>query len=422
MSHLLTVAILCGAGLCVRATVPQFTIDLDLPPEKRWRGVANFYRKEIPAMMRSWQKIMDSTMNASMQSEWIKALNISDEYVQEFTGYVNEIGDPDVTVDGLKLMAHMYEINQESAKACSGVLIAMPNGNVIHGRNMDYGLPFEVDGQIKNWPDVTFEAIFVRNKVPLMTSVHWAGGIGVHTAMRFGGWTFEQNTRSETNTLEANLAAAKTGAVGFALVVREVMLNTSDFEVALSALKHLNVMAPQYFIMSGAGAYQGAVISMDRFGHHDASTTPAVVRLSAENDTWHIVQTNDDQFEPPEDIRRPIANFEINNFMARDEVSLTTVKHLMISAPLYNEGTVFTWVAEPATDDHEVYLPASSFGGIDRDIIPGASPASAVQAASDNKIHRRVPKSVSWRRAAGSMFVGISDQADTWVSLSRSAA
>merc|ERR1719188_1674790 len=57
----------------------------------------------------------------------------------------------------------------------------------------------------------------MRGGQPLYTSVTWPLQLGVHTAMRFGGWSFEQNTRRTGNDMVADLASGKRGSGPFAL-------------------------------------------------------------------------------------------------------------------------------------------------------------------------------------------------------------
>merc|ERR1719421_2548449 len=116
--------------------------------------------------------------------------------------------------------------------------------------------------------------------------------IGVHTAMRPGGWTFEQNTRTNNDVWE-NFEALKAGGKLFAEEVRSIMENVASFEDAIEAVTSTNWAAPQYFVMAGALPYEGAVVTIDR-GTHRLPGTPPVQRLNAANSTWHLVQANDD--------------------------------------------------------------------------------------------------------------------------------
>ena len=82
------------------------------------------------------------------------------------------------------------------------------------------------------------------------------------------------------------------------------METSPTFQGALTSLTNARVMAPMYFILSGKGRYEGAVIAKD-LGDEHLADTPQVRQLSEANGTWYLLQTNDDVNKLPEDPRRP---------------------------------------------------------------------------------------------------------------------
>lgn len=234
--------------------------------------------------------------------------------------------------------------------------MAEKDGTVIHGRNMDYTFFFKSHDKILNWPDVTYETIWVKDKKALFTSTGWPGHIGVSTGMRFDGWTIEQNTRKTTNrTNEENLAQAKRGGQAHNIFVRKILETVPQFELAVLAFNAANLMAPLYFVMSGPGPYQGAVLTMDRGGTHQIDTPP-IIRLSQKDKLWHIVQTNDDMTKEPKDIRRPIANGLLELHRQR-EVDPEFVLTQMRTPPMFNLATVFTWLGKVSSGERYTFLP-----------------------------------------------------------------
>jgi len=280
----------------------------------------------------------------------------------------------------------MYEL--EYSPFCSGTLAAMENGTVVHGRNMDYMLPFTVNGTTYNFPDVTFEVTFIRNGTPLMTSVTWPGQLGIHTAMRFGGWSFEQNTRSVGNNRSLNLAAGLNGSKVYGLFVRQQMETIEDFASAVDALENGNFMAPQYFIMSGYNKWQGAILTISRHGQEKGCAS----RFSSEDD-WLLLQTNDDWCGKAEDLRRPIALKTLPSQLPDStSVNSSAVMNVMTHFPLMQLSTAFSWVAIPATGFHEIRLPRA----------PHAPPTDL----------RAFPSWRSkWNKATAGCHIGIQDKA-----------
>merc|ERR1719373_919051 len=145
---------------------------------------------------------------------------------------------------------------------CSGFISAMENGTTIHARNMDYPLQFEHKGKLIGWPELTIQVLFIRNKKPLYISVNWPNQLGIHTAMRFDGWSFEQNTRRTGFDVEDNMEAGRRGGLLYGVLARQVMESVPDYATAVDTLHNANFMSSSYFILAGTGPYEAAVLSI----------------------------------------------------------------------------------------------------------------------------------------------------------------
>uniref|UniRef100_A0A7S2D1S5 ceramidase n=1 Tax=Alexandrium andersonii TaxID=327968 RepID=A0A7S2D1S5_9DINO len=302
--------------------------------------------------------------------------------MREARQLVADINDPRVTLDNVFALNLRYELSglaespaglqdtfatmdlqtmfSAPTEGCSGLLAAMPNGTVVHGRNMDYA-GFEIpqpDGRVYHWPEVTTEVIFLKQGKPLFISVHWPGLLGVHTGMRFGGWTLEQNTRYhsvEPDILYGLLDKSK----GFVFEARKALETVPDFETAVQTMYGVDYMAPMYFIMSGAKPYEGAILTIDRGGVHSPNS-PQIMRLNQETtaikdgkpyEGWHILQTNDDLNGLPLDTRRPVEEKRLSS-SAQDSVGVPWVLDQMLTAPILQDSTVFTTVYVVASGYH----------------------------------------------------------------------
>merc|ERR1712079_860395 len=141
------------------------------------------------------------------------------------------------------------------------------------------------------------------------------------------------------------------------LAVRKIMEYVPDFEDAVQQIYAVNYMAPQYFIMSGPGPYEGVVLTIDRGGVHDENTPPIQTISNNASGLWHLVQTNDDLLHKPQDSRRSTANWVLAS-AKQEAVSTDSVLEFMHTVPIYNPLTVFTWVAVPATGFYKTVLPS----------------------------------------------------------------
>jgi hypothetical protein len=337
--------------------VPTFHIDLDTPPEQRWKAVIAHYREELIAMAMS----LDIRFIKDREA-WLQVMSFDKDFEAELIGIATAVNDSAVTLDKLKQIQMLYEMG--SAIGCSGVLWALSNGTVMHGRNMDLKWPFQMpSGSLMSLADVTFHAVFHTSGKRLFVTTTWPGFIGVHTGMRYHGWGFQQNSRATLNNAQVNLATANQGGRMFALVVRRIMETTQHFQDAWEKLDSTKFAAPQYFILSGAKPYEGVVLTIDRLGLHSSSSAP-MLKVTDSSDGWHLVQTNDDNLLPfqSSDARRPVANYYLS-FENRDELSEERLMKFLHLAPLFWYQTVFSTVMVPAKNYFRTVLP--SYAGLE---------------------------------------------------------
>lgn len=170
--------------------------------------------------------------------------------------------------------------------------------------------------------------------------------------MRMDGWTFEQNMRHPLDRAKS-LQAFKAGKGDlYGWRVRQIMETSPTYQGALTSLTNTRVMAPMYFILSGKGKYEGAVITKDLGDDHLAGT-PEVRQLNEADGTWYLLQTNDDVNKLPEDSRRPASKLMLAS-VNQTQVDQALVWKLIRSQTLVVPETVFTWVADSSTGYSEV--------------------------------------------------------------------
>lgn len=335
--------------------VPSFDIHLETPPQQRWTEVVDYYMEDILAMGKTFNRTLRKKFSKSEIQGWVDTLklSLSEDMTGELEGIAKHLNNPLWTFERILLFNNLYEL--ESPTLCSGVLAAKPDGTVIHGRNMDYAFKYAMpDGSTHDWPDITFDVNFWRGGKKIITMVAWPLTIGVHTGMRYDGWTFEQNTR-HTNNHSLNLVAGRKGSLPFGFAIREMMQTIPTFQEAAAKITSTNWMAPQYFIMAGAKPFEGAVLTIDRGGVR-LPDTPPIAKIDKASGAWHLLQTNDDSNKPEQwDIRRPLTEVMLAGKDMRN-VNENFVWNAIRSYTLFNPYTAFTWVATPATGYHETII------------------------------------------------------------------
>jgi hypothetical protein len=343
---------------------PEKIVNLDEPPEERWRNVTDYYLSIMQPALLPW---MNTYQDPPNKDAWLAAIKsqMPLEYLREFNGYAAQIGH-NLTTDRLLLNAVGYE--QSRWGGCTAVLAAMPNGTVVHGRNMDISGGIVVNGLQYDYSDFTVNAIFMRNGKRLFQAVQWPGMIGVTTGLRFrdeapnSGWTFEQNTRFTNNDPEENLKALSQGCQAFTLVSRQAMEYAADFDTARKIFRETPFAAPQYFILAGSEPYAGSIITVDRYGKLEQGTPPEMRLRAPEADsmgthTWHLVQPNDDSNKVPIDGRRSMEEFKLTSARQADVSPKWMFQQMKADAlrPIW-DNTVFTEIMVPATGYNKLVL------------------------------------------------------------------
>lgn len=358
--------LLVAAAAAIAQAIPQYIIDLDEPPEVRYQEVVREYRdyliEELTTINQEFARVPASKLwmlQAFLDPD--KGVhNIDQEILAEARGIVSQVSHPEVTLASVLKLNLVYELAYPTF--CSGILAAMPNGTVVHGRNLDYFL-----GNFSLQEGIV-QLLYKRGGRPLYWKVDTVGGLGVHSGMRFDGWSVEQNTRKtatdtrelayETaHSLELNYGAARLGGLVQGYAIRKIMQEVPDYEAAVARIRSTAFAAPNYFVVAGREPFQGAVVSVDRYT--GGPTTATVERLSRDGgedgDKWLIIQTNDDRHQKPADDRRNFAQFEVQ-YIGRADLSMDTLLRVMQTPPMFNSMTLMTFVSIPAANTFQVQI------------------------------------------------------------------
>lgn len=229
------------------------------------------------------------------------------------------------------LLNYLYELTAY----CTSILAVTPDGQLVHGRNLDYGLPFDLQR-------VTINAQFVQTINGTVTNVFqattFAGYVGVLTGMspQLSVTVDEWDTGS---ILENGFAAIFEGGKSSAMLIREILQSNMAYEDAVTTLARTSLIAPVFLIVGGVGSLQATVITRDRY--IDAN----IWQIDANAGVWYLVQTNYPNWlpDPTTDPRRTYAENHLNAIgqASLDYVSLLDV---ISTAPVLNNGTIYSIV------------------------------------------------------------------------------
>lgn len=320
-----------------------YTINLDLPPQERWKQVAQDYSQGIVALLNEIKKMVPP--------EAITLIDIIGKDVRKYLPYpYNEeilgiaASIKGVTVGEIVLGNTLYEVTafghggKAEAKACTSIIAEALNGTIFHGRNLDYSFGSALR-------DLTIVVNFQQGGKTVYTGTTFAGMVGLLSGMKPYGYTITLDERDQgrlwMNALESMLA----GTHGIAaLHIRDVLSNSSmTYDDAVRILAYKPLIAPCYIIVGGTKPRQGVVITRDRI------SAVNLWFIDAFNDKWFLVETNYDHWvlPPPDDNRRDPA-IKAMNELTRPKVGGSGLYSVLSTPPVLNNGTMYTVIMSAA--------------------------------------------------------------------------
>lgn len=302
------------AAMCLAsARAQRFAIELDRPPQVRWDEIvpqfATAYAAAIDALTSKGvtHVAVEAVEELLRASPALFARIYPGELIGEFESLAKGLN---MTAERVAANALVYDLtagarpDHGSAMACTGVVAQTASGGIIHGRNLDYS----ASDKLK--PLATL-VDFRRNGTVLFTATVFVGMPVFNTVQRGGGcaadspWSLSQNERDQGD-VRANWLRLLSGTAPATFAqIRRVAEAACSYGEALGFLQALPLPAYSYFVLAGARAGEGAVVTRNR----DAAAN--VWRLPSRPNPafWWLLETNYDHASQPApaDRRRAVA-------------------------------------------------------------------------------------------------------------------
>ncbi|KAL5005343.1 hypothetical protein ScPMuIL_018799 [Solemya velum] len=339
--------------------IPTYTVNLDLPGRQRWVEITGAKKVEIANLLAVLKKFL-----ATFGEIAEKLINFIDEKGDKFDEtlpqpFADEIqGIADAT--GLKLgEVVLYNIFYEVFTVCTSIIAEDPQGNLYHARNLDFGLLLGWDNKTDAW-EVT-EALrplivnvnYTRSGKVIFKAVHFAGYVGVLTAIKPGLFTLSMNERFGVDggyigVLEWIMGDHSATWMGF--LTRQTMENALSYNEARNMLVNTKMLAPAYFILGGNKTGEACVITRNRLDTRDTWEIQDAGK-------WYILETNYDHWKAPLviDDRRGPAN-KCMKEMTQQNVSFKGIFNVLSSKPVLNKLTTYTALMSVKSGDLETWL------------------------------------------------------------------
>ncbi|XP_014641771.1 PREDICTED: acid ceramidase isoform X1 [Ceratotherium simum simum] len=322
------------SGPTYRGPVPWYTINLDLPPYKRWHELM---ADKAPAL----KVIVNSVKN--MVNAFVPSGKIIQIVDQKLPGLLGNFPGP-------------FEEEMKGIAAVTDI----PLGHLLHGRNMDFGIFLGWNINNHSWviteelKPLTVNLDFRRNNKTVFKSSSFAGYVGMLTGFKPGLFSLTLNERFSTNggyigVLEWLLGKKDAMWIGF--IIRSVLENSTSYEEAKNILTKTKILAPAYFILGGNKSGEGCVITRDRKQALD------VYELNPKQGRWYVVQTNYDRWKNPFflDDRRTPTKMCLNRTTQKN-ISFATIYDVLSTKPVLNKLTVYTALMDVTKGQFETYL------------------------------------------------------------------
>lgn len=371
------------------ADVQSFALDLDLPQKERWSQIGELYKD------RSWQLV--KYLKDNLPDGWLEPLEtfaaklmpFFADYGEEMKGYALALGitegdivminlvyqmehlglscgsanttgpaNPTLCPDGGRPQGYgnLQMLDEDDLKTerdgpgmCTSFVASTPEGEIYHGRNLDWNLQDSLKEFIIN-------VDYTRNGKVVFQGTTIVGFVGILHAVKEKGFAWSMDARRKGgsipfNALEAMMAEGARTPEQHARAVFE-SADITKYDAAVSALGSAPIVNPAYYIVSGTKVPEGTVLARSREGvakHWDMQDTVAGQQ------TWYTGITNYDlDHQPPPSDDRSTPLTENLNAMAGQDFGETEVWKILETWPTFNQHTDITMVAKPASGFFEV--------------------------------------------------------------------
>lgn len=339
------------------ATMPRFTVNLDLPPAQRWVEIATHYKTGIASLL-------ELVMSSAVSEDFVHAVTKEQDtilaafpagYGDELHGIANATG---MEVSKFIIFNMAYEL----LGLCTSIVAEDDKGHVYHARNLDFGLWPAFDAKGGDWTlterlrPLLYQADVMRGGKVLYHITNYAGYIGVHTWMKPGAFSVTIDSRFDDHfvgLIKWLLPGSKHAGHFVTFATRQAMETSADYPAALSFLNKTSLIGPAYIIIGGAKAGEGAVITKDGAETLDVMT---IARQETKAHEQFVVETNYDNWKaPPFFDDRRVPAIDCLKELGPAKTNLPNLFNLLSAQPNLNRLTTFTVLIDVAADSYESY-------------------------------------------------------------------
>jgi hypothetical protein len=342
MKLLYLAVIFIALNLPEQSSVTAFKPPLRLLPKERQAFTipldANSYKEKWRDVIKEYKPFMQATIKPLVLS----AMNVNDALLKKFANLVSFYSYMPEFIAEIKAIAELSEIDYPTILAynlvyeyfayCTSTITQDANGNILHGRNLDYDFTKEMG-------PLFVDANFTRNGTLVHQATFLVGYVGHTTGMRRGKFAISVNQRKTLNgSINDNIFEMfHRGAMPMSWLVRRTLENATSWTEAVDLLSNKTLAAPVYFIVSGTRSDEGVIISRGRESVHDIE----YLDIGGMEDKWLLVQTNSDRDWPYKEYRKEMATKRIKEIGKTNINAENLFSKVLNIYPNFNSLTIF---------------------------------------------------------------------------------
>ncbi|CAF96605.1 unnamed protein product [Tetraodon nigroviridis] len=346
-------------GPTFKGAVSWYTVDLDLPPGKRWAAVISDKKAELVSMVQAIKDLANALVPSGRLIELVDVSLplMANTLPQPFGEEIKGIS----AVSGVPLgEVVLFNIFYEVFTVCTSIVAEDEKGNLFHARNLDFGLFMGWDIKNKSWiiteklKPLVVNLDFRRNNQTVFKSTNFAGYVGMLTGIKPRTFTLTMNERFSLDGGYIGILEwifGKRDGIWMSFLTRSVLENANSYEEAKTLLAQTKLLAPAYFILGGNQTGQGCIITRSRLLSID------VFDINLKLGRWFVLETNYDHWKEPlflDDRRTPA--IKCMNQTTQSNISLKTLYDVLSTKPVLNKLTAYTTLMQVSEGTLESYI------------------------------------------------------------------
>lgn len=333
-------------------------VNLDLPPEQRWGDIVKPHTEQIKTMINAYKSQYGQTVEELLDLAEKAFGGIGSKLLEKMPPeYAGELAGIAAATGISAIDLWVYNIMYELSGACTGIVAQTPSGQIVHGRNLDFGGGGPLTAALR---PLLFNVRFVKGGKVLFNSTSYAGYVGCLTCMKQGSFSVTVNTRfwsASPSHVPVELAewilGLRKNAHFLTFMTRDAMEQDLTFAEAVRRANSTELLGPAYVILGGVQAGEGAVITREpRESLHFWSLADEV---STSDQRW-ILETNYDHWDGQPRARRDNGNACMKQIVSVGKVNFAGLFSVLSSAPTGNAETTYTTLMSAHDGTYEAYI------------------------------------------------------------------